>query len=142
MRWTAALTLATLVAGYATVVLGGYVSSIGAGLACPDWPTCRGQLVPNLGDPLIAAEYSHRLAALLTGVFALASLIAVWLFASAARGLVAATSAAFTLLLVQVFLGMVTVSSALEPVIVTGHLAVATAFIAAMAATVVLALRG
>lgn len=141
MRWLRVVALGAVLAGYATVVLGGYVSAIGAGLACPDWPTCHGRLVPDLSDPLVAAEYSHRLVAALTGVFTLATFAVVWGFYRAHRGLLLTASAAFGLLALQVALGWVTVASALRPAIVTAHLGVATAFVATMSVGAVLAFR-
>jgi cytochrome c oxidase assembly protein subunit 15 len=32
----------TLVSTYILMLLGAYTSAIGAGLSCPDWPTCYG----------------------------------------------------------------------------------------------------
>lgn len=141
MRLTRYLALGTVLAGYATIVLGGYVSSIGAGLACPDWPTCRGQLVPPLTDPAVVAEYFHRLAAVTTGLLALATLVLVWTFHRETRELALATTAAFVLLTVQVLLGMVTITSLLDPVVVTAHLGVATAFLATMTVAAMIAFR-
>lgn len=141
MRLVPTLALATLLAGYTTVVLGGYVSSIGAGLACPDWPLCNGQIVPDLGDPAEFAEYVHRLAAVLAGVFALATLIVVWWRRRAHTHLLIAASVGFGLLVLQVALGALTVTTLLEPVVVTAHLGVATAFIAMMTWATVLAFR-
>ncbi len=141
MRLLPSLALATLLAGYATVVLGGYVSNIGAGLACPDWPTCNGQIVPPLGDPAVLAEYVHRLAAFLTGVLALVTFVFVWWRHRGHKALLIATSAAFGLLILQVTLGALTVTSLLDPVVVTAHLAVATAFIATLTWNTVLAFR-
>ncbi len=141
MRPVPTLALATLLAGYVTVVLGGYVSNIGAGLACPDWPTCQGQLIPPLGDPSVLAEYIHRLAAVLVGVFALATLILVWWRRRAHTTLVLATTAGFGLLVLQITLGALTVTSFLAAEVVTAHLAVATAFIATMTWATVLAFR-
>src|SRR2546428_12404860 len=46
---------------YATIVLGGTVRGMDAGLACTDWPLCNGSIVPNLGDPRVAVEHAHRL---------------------------------------------------------------------------------
>ncbi|MFQ5908506.1 MAG: heme A synthase [Thermoplasmata archaeon] len=141
MRLVPTFALATLLAAYATVVLGGYVSNIGAGLACPDWPTCHGQLVPPLDDPAVLAEYVHRLAAVLAGVFALVTLVLVWWRRRSHTALVAAITVGFGLLVLQVALGGLTVTSLLEPVVVTAHLGVATAFIAMMTWTTVLAFR-
>lgn len=141
MRLVRYLTLGTVLAGYATIVLGGYVSSIGAGLACPDWPTCHGQLIPDLSDPLVTAEYLHRLAAVLAGIFALGTLVLVWGFYRANGRLLLATNVAFGLLAVQILLGWITVASFLEPVIVTAHLAVATAFILLMTVVAITAFR-
>ena len=44
---------------YALIVLGALVRAHGAGLACPDWPLCFGELVPRF-DLRIAFEWSHR----------------------------------------------------------------------------------
>ncbi len=142
MRLLSYFTLATVLAGYSTIVLGGYVSSIGAGLACPDWPTCHGQIVPDLSNRFVAAEYTHRLAAVLAGVFALGAFILVWWFHRSQRKVLLATNLAFGLLVVQIMLGWITVSSLLEPVIVTAHLAVATAFVLLMTVAAILSFGG
>lgn len=47
-RWTPSrigyrhLAGVTLVGTYLVMLLGAYTSAIGAGLSCPDWPTCYG----------------------------------------------------------------------------------------------------
>nr|WP_280178013.1 COX15/CtaA family protein [Halorussus marinus] len=38
----------TLLVTYIVMLLGAYTSAIGAGLSCPDWPTCYGTWVPFL----------------------------------------------------------------------------------------------
>lgn len=45
--------------------LGAYVRHAGAGLACPDFPTCGGSWFPAITGGGILAHFSHRLAALL-----------------------------------------------------------------------------
>jgi heme a synthase len=59
-------------AGLATLLvqlaLGGYVRHTGAGLACPDFPLCSGDLLPAGGSPLI--HWIHRwLGVALLGLF-------------------------------------------------------------------------
>ncbi len=50
------------------VALGGYVRHSGAGLACPDFPLCSGDVLPGAGPPLI--HWVHRwLGVLLLGLF-------------------------------------------------------------------------
>ena len=36
----------TVTTTFFLIVLGAWVRVAGAGLACPDWPTCYGQLLP------------------------------------------------------------------------------------------------
>lgn len=56
--WThAAAGLVFLQAG-----LGGWVSASGAGLACPDFPTCQGSWFPRM-EGLVGIHYAHRLGA-------------------------------------------------------------------------------
>ena len=53
--------------------LGSYVRHGGAGLACPDFPTCLGRLVPPAISKQVVVQFSHRLVAylLLLTIFAL-----------------------------------------------------------------------
>jgi len=44
--------------------LGAWVSSSGAGLACPDFPTCHGTFFPRM-EGLVGIHYAHRLGAYL-----------------------------------------------------------------------------
>ncbi|MGH6902190.1 MAG: COX15/CtaA family protein [Geminicoccaceae bacterium] len=44
----------------------------GAALACSTWPLCDGELIPNLSDPAIRINFSHRALAAGVGVGALA----------------------------------------------------------------------
>src|SRR4029450_2465246 len=54
--------IATAIATYLLILIGGLVHGTGSSLACPDWPTCYGSLMPKMeGGVLI--EHSHRLAA-------------------------------------------------------------------------------
>ncbi|MBW2281978.1 MAG: COX15/CtaA family protein [Deltaproteobacteria bacterium] len=112
---------------FSLMVLGALVRAHGAGLACPDWPLCFGQLVPEF-DMRIAFEWSHRLLA--SGVsLGLAGLTAaVWWRPELWRRLARSLAGAWVLLGVQVLLGGLTVLLLLAPWTVTGHLLTGTAF--------------
>ena len=120
------LVYANVICIYATIVAGGYVASTNSGLACPDWPTCNGQIIPVFTTQVII-EYTHRLAALLTGIFFLAVTIFTWLKFRGSPKLLATVSVGFLLLVAQILLGMVTVETSLPPAIVAVHLGLATA---------------
>lgn len=130
--------LAALVLTVATILLGGYVSASGAGLACPDWPTCNGVWFPDLNDPLVRAEWVHRLTAVLISVPLILTLIlaVVW-FRREPRLWIPATLA-FVLYAAQVTLGMLAITSELEAAVVTAHLAIA---LATFASTLVLVIE-
>src|SRR2546428_8876665 len=53
---------------YMLILIGGFVSASGSGLACPDLPTCHGQVLPLLSGPVLV-EVSHRLSALVVSLF-------------------------------------------------------------------------
>ena len=47
---------------FCLIVFGATVRANNAGLACPDWPLCFGEVVPRF-DAKIALEWGHRLLA-------------------------------------------------------------------------------
>lgn len=112
---------------YVTIVLGGTVRGIGAGLACPDWPLCHGSVVPNLADPLVAVEYAHRLAAAVTSLCLLLTFVLALLWFRSESRLVILSFLTLAILATQVGIGALTITSSLHWVIVTVHLALGTA---------------
>lgn len=114
-------------AAWALIVVGALVRAHGAGLSCPDWPLCHGQVVPDF-DAKIALEWGHRALAgtLSLGVAALATVV---LGRRELRARFAAPLlVVIGLLGVQVVLGGLTVLLGLAPWTVTGHLLVGTSF--------------
>lgn len=101
--WFSALTL--FWTGF-LIYMGGYTTSIGAGMAFPDWPLSDGSLDPTgwLRNPYMFAEHGHRLTA---GVVSILTLIlAVWAWRrDARRWLRWLIVAAFGLVLLQAVVG-------------------------------------
>lgn len=126
-RFHQIIALLGALSAYATIVLGGAVRGMGAGLACPDWPLCHGSVVPNLGDPLVAVEYAHRLAAALTSVFLFLTFAVAVLWFRPNRPLATLSFVSVAILATQVAFGALTITSSLDWVIVTIHLALGTA---------------
>src|SRR3954453_22596452 len=62
--------VATAVATYLLILIGGLVHGTGSSLACPDWPTCYGTFFPKMEGGVLV-EHSHRLAAGTVGVLTL-----------------------------------------------------------------------
>jgi heme a synthase len=119
---------------YVLIVIGGYVVFSGSGLACgsngPDsWPTCNGQLIPILSGPVLV-EWTHRLFTLVVGVFVLGTTVLVWTRYRDQKRVLQLSTLSFVVLIGQILLGMVTVKTALDPLVSTAHLAAATGLLA------------
>jgi heme A synthase len=111
-----------LVALLAQLALGGYVRHSGAGLACPDFPLCSGDVFP--GQWLAAVHWVHRwLGVLLLGLFVHLAVVGARA-ARAAPGLSVATRLLAALAVIQVSLGIATVLLQLAPVARGAHAAV------------------
>ena len=54
--------LALAFAGTGLIVLGAGVRAFEAGLACPDWPLCFGEVIPEMNLE-VGFEFSHRVLA-------------------------------------------------------------------------------
>lgn len=113
----------TIVLVYAQIVLGSYVAASGAGLACPDFPLCRGMLIPTL-TPGVAPQLLHRLGALLT-ILLLALVLIGAAFTPLTTRVKRLLSAAGLVTAVQIFLGIGTVLWELPIVMRVAHLGVA-----------------
>ncbi len=110
---TRRLARAALVVLLVQLALGGYVRHAGAGLACPDFPLCSGDLLPSGWLPTV--HWVHRwLGVMLLGVF-------VHL---AVAGRTAVSRLVDALAVLQVSLGVATVLLQLTPAVRATHAAV------------------
>jgi len=113
--------LSALLALYVLVLVGGYVGASGAGLVCPDWPLCRGRVLPP-AEPGVLLHFAHRLWAVLVAVL-LGSLVA-----QARRDrpdLRRLAHWAAVLYGVQIFVGWLNLLSGLHFLVVSIHLGLA-----------------
>lgn len=123
--WKLAIaTLALMAVGSATRVMN-------AGLACPDWPLCYGQIVPRQQMNLqVFLEWFHRMDASLIGLMSIwLAVQAWWCRRDVPTWLPWASLGAVFLIVVQGALGGLTVTELLRFDIVTAHLGTALAFL-------------
>ncbi len=121
-----------------TVTLGSWTRINGAGLTCPDWPLCRGQLIPTMTGGTLW-EWTHRLLAFLVAPLTIALVAAAWPQRRRSPFIGPTLAVIATLFLVQVVLGAATVRLQNAPFSVVLHWGVAMAFIAALSAMAVFA---
>lgn len=122
--WKIAIaTLLLMAVGSATRVMN-------AGLACPDWPLCYGQLVPSKQMNFqVFLEWFHRLDAALIGISAIALAgLSWWYRRLLPNWLPWASTFALGLIVFQGVLGGLTVTELLRFDIVTAHLGTALLF--------------
>ena len=135
-RW---LLLSTCLATYALVVVGGIVRTTDSGDACPDWPSCHGDIVPPLSGHVLV-EFSHRLLASLVSILVLAIALGAWRWQRRSPIVFWGAMAAVGLIVAQVVLGGITVLSDLKSSMVMAHLATASVLLATLLVVTIVSL--
>lgn len=136
----------TILAVYMLIFVGGVVRASGAGMGCPDWPTCFGKLVPPTQESELPAdyhqkyigygdttfnpvktwtEYLNRLLGVSIGLLILATLVRSVPFRKNDPAIFHGSLVAFLLVGFQGWLGSRVVASELKPVLITAHMIVA-----------------
>ena len=133
------LILATAALTFVLIVLGAYVRLSDAGLGCPDWPGCYGELTPHhAADDIAQAEAAqpggpvsvpkawkemvHRYLAGGVGLLILAIAFTAWRRRRELRQSPWLATVLVAVVGLQALFGKWTVTMLLKPAIVTGHL--------------------
>lgn len=111
------------------IALGGAVRAMNAGLACPDWPLCFGDVIPDY-HPQVYFEFIHRVLAGLIGLTSVYLNIKIIRSREIEKSTRLLAGFSILLLLTQVVMGGLTVLLQLHDKIVATHLALGTGFFA------------
>ena len=140
--------LGTVLIIYMLILVGGIVRATGAGMGCPDWPTCFGQWIPPTSEAQLPAnyqeiyadrgyaettfnlrktwtEYLNRLLGVFTGFAILVTLLFSNGYRQSDKSVFYLSLAAFILVGVQGWLGSRVVASNLHPGLITVHMLLA-----------------
>ncbi len=138
------LVVATTLATFLLIALGGFVRAAGAGLGCPEWPRCFDRWIPPTDveqlpphfDPslfnfkLAWIEYVNRLVGVVVGMLILATALIAWRDHRRERGIFAPVQGALVAVAFQGWFGGQVVAHELDPRLVTVHLLVALLIVA------------
>jgi len=113
------LAFSTLFIVFTLIFIGGYVSSSGVGLSCPDWPLCPAGLVP-MKEFII--EYFHRTIAATTGIMVFATMFFTLRSKETSKSTKIASMIAAGLVVGQIILGAIVIVEKLHALLVTMHL--------------------
>ena len=145
----------TIAAVYFLILVGASVRASGAGMGCPDWPTCFGQWIPPTHESQLPenyqqiyadlgyadtrfnvvktwTEYMNRLVGVTIGLLIFITALYSWRCRLYDRSIFNASVAAFFMVGFQGWLGAQVVGSNLQPGMITIHMLMALAIVATL----------
>jgi heme a synthase len=126
-----ALALGSVISTYILILIGGYVTTSNSGLGCGEsWPLCSGAVLPALNNSAQLIEFSHRVFNFVVAFFVLGTAVLAWTRYRSEKNVFFFSTASFIGLFAQVILGMVTVTTALNPIVSDAHLGLASLLLA------------
>jgi len=127
------LALASTLATFVLVAIGGLVRATKSGLGCgTHWPDCSGAVIPFFGNRAVVIEFSHRLMASVVVILLAILAVAMWRQTDAGKRLKWAAVGAFGLVMFQALLGAAVVWFELKADLVVLHLAAAMTLVAVL----------
>ncbi len=155
----------TIFAVYFLILVGGVVRASGAGMGCPDWPTCFDRWIPPTMESQLPhnyqrmyadrgyadtrfnatktwTEYINRLIGVCIGFLILLTVIFAWPFIKTDKTIFFLSLTVFFLVGFQGWLGAVVVGSNLRPVLITVHMIVALCIVAMLIYTITRSQKG
>jgi cytochrome c oxidase assembly protein subunit 15 len=153
------LGMLTIFAVYIVILAGGIVRASGAGMGCPDWPTCFGQWIPPTSEAQLPAnyheiyaqrgyentqfnpvktwtEYTNRLVGMTIGFLIFLTAWSSRIYLKTDKPVFYLAVSAFLLVGFQGWLGSTVVSSNLNPLKITIHMVVALLIVALLIYTI------
>lgn len=153
------LGILTIFAVYFVILVGGIVRASGAGMGCPDWPTCFGQWVPPTDESQLPAnyhqiyaergyentqfnpvktwtEYTNRLVGVTVGFLIFLTVWSSRIYLKADKAIFYLAVSVFLLVGFQGWLGSSVVASNLKPLMITLHMLLALFIVALLIYTI------
>lgn len=130
------LSFTSLALIYVIMLIGVYISSSYQDLSCPDWPLCLNDL--GILSPEYLFDHIHRMLVLIATGFIFATAIYAYFHA---RSVSTTSIIAAIIVITQIVLGMVMVTSNLQPLLVASHLATGITLFAMLLLTFIFSYR-
>lgn len=153
------LGILTIFAVYFVILVGGTVRASGAGMGCPDWPTCFGQWIPPTAESQLPAnyheiyaargyestafnpvktwtEYTNRLIGVTTGILVILTVWSSRIYLKSDKPTFYLALSALFIVSFQGWLGSAVVASNLKPLMITLHMLLALFIVALLIYTI------